>query len=381
MGRCALTYLSPLLMKECPEQRWPKETEPPLRLLWISGDMAQGGCTRYCRDILKIMRDMPLEVHVVWFNDHHFWPFIESELKAVAASVTQYDPATFPRLVSEADVITSMNFNHHIPDHDKVIDLISGKLFCQVHGTCFYAKGIVDQHRRATKFWLACSGRAAKLCADTDDDVLVSPVPIDFGRLVRQQPKAAAKAEIGLPPETRVVTYAGRLAEEKGLVRCAETLAELPSDIKFMCVGDGYHGHIVIPKMQEILGDRLILRRWVDHPTDYLDCSDAFLLMSDWEGVPLVLVEALSYGLPVISVDVGVAKDYLICPLGKMPYSPVWAYQSPATILKALAFNDEPQRREIIEHMHLSHSEKHIRQLWWKWLTKLKAVFKVGYKP
>lgn len=380
MGRCALTSLSPLLMKECPEDRWPKAEPPKLKLLWISGDMAQGGCTRYCRDILNILKGLTLEVHIVWFNDHHFWPFIESELKSVAASVTEYDPETFPTFVSNADVITSMNFNHHIPDHAKVIDLISGKLFCQVHGTCFYAKGIVDHHRRATKFWMACSSRAAKLCADTDDDVLVSPVPIDFGRLIRQESKASAKANLGLSPETKVVTYAGRLAEEKGLVRCAETIAQLPADIKFLCVGDGYHGHIVVPKMQAILGDRLILRSWVDRPTDFLDCSDAFLLMSDWEGIPLVLVEALSYGLPVVSVDVGVARDYLIYPPGKLPYSPVWAYESPDTILKALAFNDETQRREIIEYMHLSHSDKRIRSMWWQWLNKLKDVFKVVYK-
>ena len=55
--------------------------------------------------------------------------------------------------------------------------------------------------------------------------------------------------------------------------------------------------------------------------TDYLACADYFLLSSDWEGLPLAMLEAMSMGCIPISTPAGgvvdVIKDGvngLLCP-------------------------------------------------------------------
>lgn len=48
-----------------------------------------------------------------------------------------------------------------------------------------------------------------------------------------------------------------------------------------------------------------------DNVPDYLDCSDALIISSIKEGMPLVALEALSAGLPIISTPAGGMKDLI----------------------------------------------------------------------
>ncbi|TOG57259.1 glycosyltransferase, partial [Vibrio parahaemolyticus] len=46
-----------------------------------------------------------------------------------------------------------------------------------------------------------------------------------------------------------------------------------------------------------------------DDVEELLSKSDIFLLISNWEGYPISILEAMSYGLPVVASDVGGVRE------------------------------------------------------------------------
>lgn len=73
--------------------------------------------------------------------------------------------------------------------------------------------------------------------------------------------------------------------------------------IKLFVIGDGPQRNRL-----ERFVKRLELRdikffNWINNPIKILKQSDIFVLSSNWEGLPYVLLEAMSQGLPVISTD------------------------------------------------------------------------------
>ena len=51
------------------------------------------------------------------------------------------------------------------------------------------------------------------------------------------------------------------------------------------------------------IGDDVIFLGWRKNPFNIISQCDLFVLSSDWEGLPLVIIEAMSFGIPVISTD------------------------------------------------------------------------------
>jgi len=104
------------------------------------------------------------------------------------------------------------------------------------------------------------------------------------------------------------VLILGRLdAHQKGLDTLLNFLCfriELSNDFHFTFVGDGpYRPQIeqrlsVFPSLQKII----TLQPWSD-TTQVMQQHDVLLLASRYEGVPLVMLEAMALGLPVIATD------------------------------------------------------------------------------
>jgi teichuronic acid biosynthesis glycosyltransferase TuaC len=124
-------------------------------------------------------------------------------------------------------------------------------------------------------------------------------------------PRAEARRELGLPEDRIVVLFVGNLYRSKGVRELADAVVSL---------GDPFLGVFVGPGPEAGYGDtdpgrpgRLTYVGSRPHlgVAKYLSAADVLVLPSYSEGLPTVIVEAGSLGLPVIASAVGGIPELL----------------------------------------------------------------------
>lgn len=103
-----------------------------------------------------------------------------------------------------------------------------------------------------------------------------------------------------------VVLSIGRLSRQKNYPLLIRAFARLAgeSDVRLVILGEGEDREALEALVAELgLEDRVDLPGFVDNPYAYLARSALFVLSSDWEGLPSVVIEALAVGCPVVSTD------------------------------------------------------------------------------
>jgi glycosyltransferase involved in cell wall biosynthesis len=123
--------------------------------------------------------------------------------------------------------------------------------------------------------------------------------------------RRAVRAELGIPETTWVAGTIGRLAPEKDQAALLRVMLPLLDENRqLVIVGDGPE-----KKSLHALVNQSESGRWVhmtgarSDPARLIAAFDAFVLSSRTEGLPIVLLEAMAAGLPVVSTDVGGIGD------------------------------------------------------------------------
>jgi teichuronic acid biosynthesis glycosyltransferase TuaC len=115
---------------------------------------------------------------------------------------------------------------------------------------------------------------------------VIIPCGIDF-ELFKPMPLEAAREELGLPRDKKLVLWAGqhtRPEKRFDIVQKSVALAQQQDpSIEFVLVSSEPHERIPL----------------------YMNACDVLLLVSDGEGSPMVIKEAMACNLPVVSVPVG----------------------------------------------------------------------------
>lgn len=62
---------------------------------------------------------------------------------------------------------------------------------------------------------------------------------------------------------------------------------------------------------QKHLEDRITIHPFTDHIQTYYSEAQVYVLSSRWEGLPLVLIEAMAHGLPIVSSDLDVSREIM----------------------------------------------------------------------
>ena len=110
--------------------------------------------------------------------------------------------------------------------------------------------------------------------------------------------------------------YLGRIEKNKGMDYLLEAMRELKAKgaqltLHFAGIEQGKNGYI--GRFQELLGDRFVYEGVVagDQKTALFRRCQVFVLPSLYEGLPMSLLETMSYGLVPVVTDVGSITEYV----------------------------------------------------------------------
>lgn len=164
--------------------------------------------------------------------------------------------------------------------------------------------------------------------------------------------------------------FVGRLALQKRPERLVEAMSLVTSSATLDMVGDGEDRAKLEALAAKLHLTNITFRGRLDGDAllhAYSD-ADVFVLPSDREGMPLVLLEAMATGLPIIGSDVLGIKE-LILGIGILVKDP-----SPETFAKAIdALAGTPERLPQLNAASLQKAENYS---WKKLIEKLEIVYK-----
>lgn len=139
-------------------------------------------------------------------------------------------------------------------------------------------------------------------------------------RPFQQPPDPASRRrlreELGAGPDDLLVGTVACLKPQKApedLVAVAELVCSRMPKVKFVLIGDG----ALRPRIQALidqrgLHERVRLAGWRRDVDRAMGSFDALLLTSHWEGLPRVMLEAASAGLPIVATKVGGVEEAVV---------------------------------------------------------------------
>lgn len=128
---------------------------------------------------------------------------------------------------------------------------------------------------------------------------------------LRRDPEAGAEVRrrLGIPPEAPVVGQVAVFRRQKRLDLWLETARQVlrdRPDARFVLVGDGPLRPEIERRSRELgLTSAVTFTGLQDDVRPFLSAIDLLLVTSEFEGLPLVLLEAMALELPVVATAVG----------------------------------------------------------------------------
>jgi len=134
---------------------------------------------------------------------------------------------------------------------------------------------------------------------------------VDCSRLGRTRSREAVRASLGFQPGDFVMGTISRFSPEKCLPVLIEAAALLPAHFKLLLVGWGAQRMALLEHANARIPSRCALTTGWTYLGDYYAAMDAFCMASESEGGPLVVIEAMHCGRPVVSTPVGFVPEII----------------------------------------------------------------------
>ena len=181
------------------------------------------------------------------------------------------------------------------PPRDPMIKEMTIKLLHQADCNFFVSQGLLDRAH-------------ADLTDGFPAEVLRNGASAEFQRYSEDR-RAQLRKKYNIPEGRKVVAYLGRFEPVKNVTMLPEIYSEIlrkyGKDLVFWAIGLGFQLEETAHMMKD-KGIECLFTGRVPHSEipDMLNCVDLLVLPSSLEGLPLVVIEALSCGAHVVATNV-----------------------------------------------------------------------------
>lgn len=145
----------------------------------------------------------------------------------------------------------------------------------------------------------------AKIIGFSPDRIKVIYNPVVTDEMVRLSKEVLDDPwfSVGAPP---VIISVGRLTEQKNYAALIQAFSHVRAsrNARLLILGEGELRKSLADQVKRLgLEDDVAMPGFVANPYKYMANASVFVLSSNWEGLPTVLIEALAVGIPVVSTD------------------------------------------------------------------------------
>ena len=140
--------------------------------------------------------------------------------------------------------------------------------------------------------------------------------PTPFLKQLDSQTRTTLRAELGATSDHWLVGTVACLKPQKApqdFIAVAKLVCDAVPHARFVLIGDGE----LRPQVEALirkygLEGRCYLTGWRRDVPNVMQALDAFLLTSHWEGLPRVLLEARTVGIPIVATRAGGAEETFV---------------------------------------------------------------------
>lgn len=228
-------------------------------------------------------------------------------------SQTSPDPVLESRFVNELPNVTLADVIYHEkPIITSFIENVSvhksADLICVAHGTCEYTKKWIMNASKVARSFVGVSKEVSS-CVEswTGKPCKTIENGVDTSRLIPSSSRKDLRSKFGLPEHDYVIGYSGRCSSEKLINYLMEAVCRIPHAHLAICGWTNYD----VQAMAKACGmsNRFTFIPAITQIADFLECLDTYVSCSENEGFGLSTMEAMMYGLPVASSNVGIVKQ------------------------------------------------------------------------